>query len=163
MKKILTASVTLFSVSLFAYVNTDVLISDRAVTKPTQYTCVGPKNTRVVYTTTSFAGRPTFSTVFSGMPISFNAQSQIKVSRTIIGNLVGADFTPANSADIPATFYGVIIPDINLRSTQDRVTFETQAVQTILLTTGHVMHPFYGAAQANSFVPVKCTAEFVVF
>ena len=163
MKNLLTLSATLFTLNAMAYVNTEALITSRQTIKPTMYNCVGEQNTRIHFTTTSIAGVPTFSTVFKGLPISFNHQSEIRQDRTMIGKVVGATFNNPRIPDAPTRFYGVIIPEITLKSTQDHVVFNTQAIQSTLTATGYVAHPFYGAAQNNIFVPVKCTAEFVVF
>lgn len=129
---------------------------------PNMYTCVG-KDAEVHYTTTSFAGKPTFGATVDGDEAKLPSFPELQVTQSLIGTLVTARDMHMVPVDGPERRYTLVLPYVSLDKPFAKVKFDTIVVK------GSVANPFFhgpgksGPGVRNEIYPVECEATQVVF
>lgn len=128
---------------------------------PNRYECkVG--NGKVVYTTTSIAGVPTYFYDDGTDKKPFSASGNaILVSPSQLGGIVSVQvgYIP----DLSQTVLNLIVPEINLTQQKPTATFTTRLVRTVSLTSIAGPQNVEGVLLSNEFLTADCTAAKVIF
>ena len=135
-----------------------------SMVRPTVYNCTGAGNTSIGYTTTSFAGKPTFNVAFKGEEGRVAGQ-KINFDNSRIGNLVSVSDFHMVPVDGPEVRYTLILPNVSLANTSEHADFNAMLVRTSVANPFFHSAPgaFTGTIENNDFAEVNCRAEFVVF
>src|SRR3974390_1235560 len=132
-------------------------VNPPVVKQPNRYELSG-EGIHITYSTTSFGGVPLFTYQDAFQSKQFTG-SQIRTVLTEIGTLVTV--TIFLTVDSGSTTFTVLIPTVNLRST-DSVAISTEGITTVhrFMVVGP---PLQGQTELYTIYPLRGTASFVVF
>lgn len=133
------------------------VVNPPVLKQPNHYELSG-EGIHITYSTTSFAGPPLFSYQDANQSRQFMGD-QIRTVETEIGTLVTV--TTFLTPDTGSTSFTVLIPHVNLRST-DSVSISTDGISTVhrLRIIGP---PLQGQTEVYTVYALTGTASFVFF
>jgi hypothetical protein len=128
---------------------------------PNRYECKTAQG-KIVYTTTSLNGTPTFSYDNGTEQKPFSATgNEIQTSKTDLGSIVNVRVS--SIPDYSNTELNLILPQVNLSAVTPTVTFSTQLVRTVWKTSIAGRAAVDGVVNTNEFITVDCSASQVIF
>ena len=130
--------------------------------RPNSYTCQGDK-TEVNYSSTSLAGKPMMSVVFTGQSVKLPSFPEIQRMTSPIGNLLTVTDNHLVPVDGPSIRYTLVLPRVVLGDRMSEERFKTQVVKTSVVNPFFRPRPFNGVEEINQFVEVECVAQSLVF
>jgi hypothetical protein len=130
---------------------------------PTLYQCEGAEGTKVGYTTSSLAGKPTFSVTFKGQKPVLPPFPKIQRETSTLGDLVSVTDNHMVPVDGPSVIYTLVLPNVVLAEATAQAEFKTQLVRTSVVNPFFHARHYSGPLRLNTFVEVQCKASHVVF